>query len=137
MKNDDRRFSIEELAELSGSNRRTIRFYIQSEVLDRPEGTGRGAYYTRRHLQRVLDIQAWQADGITLEGILRRLRAPAKSEVPRPRSAVEVWTRVTVADGLEVHVNPEAAGFTPEENRRFIAAVSDALRAIKQERNEP
>jgi DNA-binding transcriptional MerR regulator len=135
--NDDRRFSIEELAELSGANRRTIRFYIQSGLLDRPEGTARGAYYTRRHLQRIADIQAWQAEGMTLDGIRQRLEAPSDQMPMRPRSAVELWNRVTVAEGLELHVNPEAAGLTPDQSRRFVIAVSDAFKTIKQGIEKP
>ena len=136
MENEERSFTIDELAELTGTSRRTVRFYVQSGLLDRPEGTARGAYYTRRHLQRILDIQAWQAEGLTLEGIRQQLTRPVISAAPKPRSAIEVWTRVTLAEGIEMHLNPEAAGLTVEATRRLTAKIVEALQAIKEESGE-
>ena len=135
MESDERPFTIEELAELTGTSRRTIRFYVQSGLLDRPEGAARGAFYTRRHLQRILDIQAWQGEGLTLEGIRLRLAAPTAT-MPRPRSPLEVWTRVTLADGVELNINPEAAGLTPDATRRLAMMIAEALQTIKEESGE-
>lgn len=132
MKDDERTFSIDELAELTGASRRTIRFYIQSGLLDRPEGTARGAHYARRHLQRLLDIAAWQAGGLTLEGIRQRLEAPPEAPPARPKSAVELWTRVTLAEGVELHLNAEAAGLLPNDMRRLAAAIKEMLTALKE-----
>ena len=132
MNTDDRTFTIEELAELSGSSRRTIRYYVQASLLDPPEGAARGAYYTRGHLQRILDIQAWQADGLTLEGIRQRLAAPVAPAM-KPRSAEGVWTRMTLADGVELNLNPEIAGLSSEQVRKLAGRFADVLRDIKEE----
>jgi len=42
----DKTFSIDELASLSGVSRRTIRYYLELALLDRPIGETRAAYYT-------------------------------------------------------------------------------------------
>jgi DNA-binding transcriptional MerR regulator len=131
MKSDDPTFSIEELADLTAISRRTIRFYVQSGLLERPEGAARGAHYTRRHLQRLLDISAWQAEGLTLEGIRQRLEAPPETPPIRAKSAVEVWTRLTLADGVELHVNAETAGLRPQELRRLSAGLKDLLISLQ------
>ena len=39
-----KKFSLEELSELTGISRRTIRFYIQKGLMNGPEGEKRGAY---------------------------------------------------------------------------------------------
>ena len=137
MIDSERTFGIDELADLSGASRRTIRFYIQSGVLDRPEGAARGAYYTRHHLQRVLDILSWQAEGLTLEGIRQRLAARDNVAAPaRPRSPIEVWTRVTLAEGVELHLDAEVAGLTPEITRRLAAAITETVGRLKNERED-
>ena len=41
-------------------NKRKIRFYIQKGLIDRPEGTGKGAYYTHRHLEKLLTVRKWK-----------------------------------------------------------------------------
>jgi DNA-binding transcriptional MerR regulator len=131
MNADDPSFSIEELAALTGVSRRTIRFYIQSGLVDRPVGTARSAHYTRRHLQRLLDIAAWQAEGLTLDGIRQRIEAPPEAPPARAKSALEVWTRLTLADGVELHVNAEAANLRPDDTRRLGVAIGDFLKSLK------
>jgi hypothetical protein len=48
---------------------------------------------------------------------------------------VEVWSRVTVADGLEVHLEPGRAGLTPEQVRSFIRGVAALYRQTRSEQN--
>ena len=133
MNDGDRTFSIEELTEFSGISRRTIRYYVQAGLLKPPQGAARGAYYTRSHLQRLLDIQAWQADGLTLEGIRQRLAAPVQGSVREVRAAIEVWTRLTLSEGIELNLNPEVAGLTTDQVRKLAGRVTAALQAIKEE----
>ena len=130
MKTEDPSFSIEELADLTGVSRRTIRFYIQSGLVERPDGTARGARYTRRHLQRLLDIVAWQGEGLTLDGIRQRLDAPPEPAPARARSAIEVWTRLNLAEGVELHINAERAGLRSEDARRLAAGIRDLLGSL-------
>jgi len=44
---------------------------------------------------------------------------------PRPRSpgSVEVCSHLTVADGIEVVIEPGRAGLSPEHVRRFVKGV--------------
>ena len=132
----ERTLSIDELSELTGTSRRTIRYYVQEGILARPEGVARGAHYTRRHLQRVLDILSWQAEGLTIDGIRQRLTVPEATPAPRPRSAMEVWTRITLSDGVELHLNAEVAGLTPKATRRLADALRDMLKQIANEGDE-
>ncbi len=114
-------FSIEELCTLSGVARRTVRFYIQKGLLDPPEGAKRGAYYTRRHLEQLLLIRQWADAGVSLEriGLLLRGEATALPFEPAP-GAVEVWSRVTLRPGLEVHLEPGRLGLDAEQVRGLI-----------------
>jgi len=59
--------------------RRTTRYYIQIGLIDRPEGVGRGAHYTTRHLEQLLEIRKWQQVGLSLERIRELLAVPAMS----------------------------------------------------------
>ena len=44
---------------------------------------------------------------------------------------VEVWSRVTLADGLEVHLEPGRAGLTPEQVRAFVREMTTAYRRLR------
>src|ERR687886_2478487 len=53
---------------------RSIRFYVASGLLDRPEGTGTAATYNYRHLLQLLHIKIRQREGLTLDKIKQELQ---------------------------------------------------------------
>lgn len=121
-------FGIDQLCALSGVVRRTVRFYTQKGLLDPPEGAKRGAHYTRRHLEQLLLIRKWQQAGVSLERIGRLLRGDL-SDLPPPTApgTVEVWSRVTLRPGLEVHLEPGRLGLDPEQVRLLLARIVRAV----------
>lgn len=127
------RLSIEQLSLLAGVTPRTVRYYIAEGLLDRPVGEKRGAHYVRRHLEQLLLIRRWTDAGLSLERV-RELIAGAP-EHPTPRCSapgtVEVWSRVTVADGLEIHVEPARAELTPEQMRRLVRGIEALYRQVR------
>lgn len=132
------RYAIDELATLAGATPRTVRYYIAQGLVDRPAGEKRGAHYLRRHLEQLLLIRRWTEAGLSLERV-RELIAGAPEDPP-PRAAtpgaVEVWSRVTLADGLEVQIEPGRAGLSPEQVRalvRGLTALYHELRAQAQD----
>jgi len=127
------RYSIDELSALAGVTPRTVRYYIAEGLLDRPAGEKRGAHYLRRHLEQLLLVRRWTEAGLSLERV-RELIAGAPEDPPRraaPPGSVEVWSRVTVADGLEVQLEPGRAGLTPEQVRAFIRGVTALYRQTR------
>lgn len=129
------RLSLDQLSSLAGVTPRTVRFYIAQALLDRPVGSKRGAHYTRRHLEQLLLVRRWTDAGLSLDRV-RELIAGAPEDPP-PRSAaagsVEVWSRVTLADGLEVHVEPGRAGLSPEQLRRLVRGITALYRQVRTE----
>lgn len=134
-----RRYSLDELSTLAGVTPRTVRYYIAEGLLDRPEGEKRGAHYVQRHLEQLLLIRRWTDAGLSLERI-RELRAGAPDD-PAPRhvrpGTVEVWSRVTLADGLEVHVEPGRAGLSPAQVRTFVRELTAAYRRVRGDGDPP
>ena len=127
------RFSIDELSTLAGVTPRTVRYYIAQGLLDRPEGEKRGAHYLRRHLEQLLLTRRWTDAGLSLDRV-RELIAGAPEDPPRraaPPGSVEVWSRVTVADGLEVHLEPGRAGLSPEQVRALVRGITALYRQVR------
>ncbi len=73
-------YNIETLAKLTGLSRRAIRYYVQRELIPKPEGAGRGHYYTDEHLRLIEKIQAWQKQGVPLEKIKSLLKSAEEPE---------------------------------------------------------
>ena len=128
------RYSIHDLATLASVPTRTVRFYIAQGLMDRPHGAKRGAWYEERHLQQLLLIRRWTDAGLSLDRV-RELQAGSPEEAP-PRpikpGMVEVWSRISLADGVEIQVEPGRAGMTPEQVRSFIQDVTAAYRRTRE-----
>ena len=133
MRTNPERFSINELCALADTPRRTLRFYIQEGLVDRPNGAKRGAYYTRDHLQQLLTIRKWQRAGLSLEAIRNLLSEPEEAgELPPERPGrpgdVAVRSHIVIRPGVELVIDPAKAGLAPEEVRalaRRAAALAD------------
>lgn len=130
---DVRHFSLAELATLTGLPVRTVRYYIQMGLLDKPLGEKRGAYYLARHLERLLQIRRWVDAGLSLERIAELVEGAPDEAPARPRAAgsVEIWSRLHLADGIELHLSPDRAGLSPEQARALVQRVTLAYRAIR------
>lgn len=134
--NEPRTFSLDDLAALAELPRRTVRYYIQVGLVDRPVGLGKGAHYTQRHLDQLLQVRKWQLAGLSLERIGELLRQPAPRgdaplpPTPRRAGTVEVWSHLVVSDGVEIVLEPGRAGLTPEQVRALFRAVSRAYDEI-------
>ena len=103
------RYGIAELAELGGTTRRTVRYYIQEGLVPAPLGVGRGKHYAGEHLERLLRLKSLQENGLTLEQIRRELAGTGREgmaeRAPRQVVARSPWTRVEILPGLEMHVS--------------------------------
>jgi DNA-binding transcriptional MerR regulator len=134
-----RRLSLDELSGLTETPRRTVRYYIQLGLVDRPIGETRAAYYTDRHIEQLLTIRKWTEAGLPLERI-RQLLEGADPQVPPPPprkpGSVEVRSHLVVDDGVELVVEPGRAGLKPEEVRELFKAVLEAYGRIVNKENE-
>ena len=108
---DERCYRIEELAELGGVTRRTVRYYVQRGLLPTPLGTGRGPHYTQAHLQRLIHIRQLQEAGVPLAEVAARLDGVPQTPAGVPELLPErsTWMRFVLVDGVELHVRAGAA----------------------------
>ncbi|NCV71566.1 MAG: MerR family transcriptional regulator [Betaproteobacteria bacterium] len=127
------RFSLADLASASGVPERTIRFYIQQGLVPRPEGSKRGSYYEARHLEALLTTARLVASGLSLAAIARMLEGGLE-EGFRERKVVgqvETLTQVHLAAGIRLHIDPLAAGLSPEQLRKLVRKALQAIEAVK------
>jgi hypothetical protein len=125
---------------------RSVRFYVSSGLLDRPEGTGTAATYNYRHLLQLLAIKIRQREGQTLDLIRGEMRevtgdalerrvaswlAPALLNAGGMAASIDPddqewsWRRVPVVDGVELHVRDDL----PAAREDAILAMREAVRA--------
>jgi DNA-binding transcriptional MerR regulator len=122
---------------------RAVRFYVANGLLDRPEGAGTAATYGYRHLLQLLAIKIRQREGQTLDAIKVEMKettgdalerrvaaslAPALSlhvdPVQKSSNPVASWRRISIADGVEIHVRDDSPASTDET----LVALRDSIR---------
>ena len=126
--------TIGELADRTGLSRRTIRFYVQQGLLPAPYGYGRGSAYTEEHVDTVSRIHTLQAAGHSLAAIKRILAGQDPLETPnKPHSrkaratmTAGLWTRLRLAEGLELHL--DATKYNPSVEN--LLTIQNALRSV-------
>ncbi|MFZ1986446.1 MAG: MerR family transcriptional regulator [Desulfatitalea sp.] len=144
MKNDAGKFTLEEICALVETNKRTVRYYIQKGLVERPEGMGKGASYTHVHLEQLLAIRKWKAAGLSLERIqeiLANEKGVMSSDKPVPppllkkQGTVEVWSHLFIDDGIELHIEPRRAGLTPDQVRALFQEVMNLYKKSKERKS--
>ena len=131
------RFSLADLCGLTDVPRRTVRYYIQLGLVDRPEGAKRGAYYTRHHLEQLLTVRKWQRAGLHLERI-RELVSTAEDaealppERPTRPGDIAVKSHIVLGPGVELVIEPHAAGLAPEAVRKLARRAASLLEHEEQ-----
>lgn len=130
--------SFEELCTAVDLSPRKVRYYIQLGLVDRPDGTTRWAKYTTRHAEQLLSIKKWQAAGLSLERIRELLHGDLDDLPPKRQAAgsIEVWSRLLVAQGIELSVEAGASGLSPVELRTFFRKVMAAYQETKNTKSE-
>jgi DNA-binding transcriptional MerR regulator len=141
MKNEAKKFSIDEICALVEMNKRTVRYYIQKGLVDRPEGVGKGAFYRHAHLEQLLAIRKWKTAGLSLERIQDILAGekeggddrPVPPPLPQRPGMVEVWSHMHIANGIELHIHPGRAGLSPEQVRTLFKEMINLAQRIREE----
>lgn len=126
-------YTLAELCELSGLSIRTARYYIQIGLVEKPDGETRAARYGARHLEQLLLVQKWVAAGLSLDRVRDQLHGEVvlPQMVRRPGS-LEVKSHLYLAEGVEIVIEPGAAGMSPVEVRNFAKGVMALYAEIKK-----
>jgi len=131
------KYTAEQLAELAGMPLRTVRYYVQEELIDAPLGLGRGSHFDDKHLDQLKRIRLLQDAGFDLKEIrarggdveailnglhlgnmqnLSRLRTFLRGRKLRPGELdPDTAVRIPMADGVELLVDPDRDMPSPKD----------------------
>ena len=127
-------FSLDEICTLTDFSKRTVRYYMQLGLVDRPIGETRSAYYLDVHLEQLLRIKKLTDAGVSLERIREVLAGeepPVQARQRKPGS-IEVKSHLFIAPGVELQISPEEADLSPEQVRELIKAIMATAQHVLQ-----
>ena len=125
-------YNIETLAKLSGLPKRTIRYYIQIDLLTPPIGNCRGSYYTEAHLKRLDQVKSWALQGVPLSQMKAIISAENESleAVYECEPSISSWERLEI-EGV-VELNFRANAFTSSDLKKISLFVREVLQCRKE-----
>ena len=126
-------FSLDELCTLTDLPKRTVRYYMQMGLVDRPIGETRAAHYLSAHLDQLLKVKQLSDAGISLERIAEIQNGEELPIPPKPRKPgdIQVKSHIHIAPGIELQISPEEADMSPEQIRALVKAVMKTIQEIK------
>lgn len=130
----DKQYSMTELAEITNLTPRTIRFYMSKNLVDKPLGARKTAYYTDTHLQQLLTVINWQKEGLSLEEIFRKQNQLIDQTPPRVKPGeVEVMHRIHISEGMELNVDLAQTQLSQTQIRQLADHLYQWLEANQKE----
>lgn len=130
------RYSIDQLADLAGISRRSVRFYVQMQLIPPPLGAGRGHYYTDEHADRLARIRRLQEQDYSLREIRRALESGAADSALETASssvhAARLYQSIEAMPGITVQVDCGRHRLSPSLMDDLIRAVQTAVRGVLQ-----
>ena len=128
MAEDDRKWTLLELAEEAGIPARTVRFYISRGLLPGPLGAGRGAVYGEAHVERLKRIRALQERGMMLAEISHALDGAGEALLPQPSS----WWQYPVSPEVSVWVRADVSPWRLKQVRKALEHLSAQLKTSQE-----
>ena len=134
---ESKTYSIDELCVITNLPKRTVRYYIQLGLVDRPVGETKAAHYLSEHLDQLLRVKKLTEARVPLEQI-RQLIEAGKDEVVatsrRQPGSLEVKTHLYISPGIELLISAEESGLKPEQMRELLKTVMrETARIMKVE----
>jgi len=131
-----RTYNLDELCAAVQMNKRTVRFYIQQGLVNRPLGEKRGAHYSELHVEQLLTVANLKNDGLSLERIKELMAGEGDKPQARQVGAIEMWTRIHLGDGVELSIEASKAGLSAQQLRALTQEMVPLIKSIKENDSE-
>jgi Predicted transcriptional regulators len=120
-KNKAKKYTIEELSNLTGFSRRTIRFYVQKNIIEPPSGRGKGGFYYDSHLSNLLKIRLLQEQKLNLHSIKDILRGTGQRLKEDTEKYVrDLRVRYEIVPGLEINISRD---LEEKKNKKILETI--------------
>lgn len=130
-------YSIDDLCHLTALPKRTIRYYIQLGLVDRPIGETKAAHYVDTHLEQLLRVKKLTESKVPLEKIRQVMSGETEPSpvTTRTPGSMDVKTHLYVMSGVEVQISAEESGLSPEQIRMLVKEVMAATQRVLKKDN--
>jgi DNA-binding transcriptional MerR regulator len=128
-------YTMDALSELVDLPVRTIRFYIQKGLVDRPVGARKTARYLPKHVEQCLKVKRWSDEGLSLDRIAQAMVAPPTELPPTLKKvgALSVTSRIHLAEGVELAIDHDLSSLSQSQVRALAETLLPLVESFTSE----
>jgi DNA-binding transcriptional MerR regulator len=128
-------YSIEQLEELTGFARRTIRFYIQQGLVEAPFGARKTPRYTQKHVEQLLKVRQYKEAGLNLKRIAQLLTSGseinASQELIDKEGSVSLISRIQIGSGVTLDIDRSQCSLSDDHIRNLAREIHSLITKIQ------
>ncbi len=126
-------YSLQKVSQLVDLPIRTIRFYIQKGLVNRPDGARKSATYSDIHIEQCLKVKKWSAAGLSLDKIAAALTEPPLELPARKKEPGEISlvSHINIAEGIELCIDANTSTMSQEKIRELANHLIQYLESEK------
>jgi DNA-binding transcriptional MerR regulator len=123
-------YTIEQLEDLTGFARRTIRYYIQQGLVEAPFGARKTPRYTEQHVEQLLLVRKYKDAGLNL-GRIAELLKKGESQIANAPSAaatfvsdISLVSRLHISAGVTLDIDRAQCNLTEEQLKELANTIN-------------
>ena len=130
-------YSLQEISTLTDLSARTIRYYIQKDLVDKPNGARKTASYGKLHVEQLMTVKRLSDSGLSLAAIAKVMAGKQTNQLNEHEAPllgeVRVKSHIYIASGVELSVDPRLCDLSQTQLRALTQVISDTFVKFDQE----
>jgi DNA-binding transcriptional MerR regulator len=123
-------YGLQDISTLTGLPVRTIRYYIQKGLVDKPQGARKTASYGQQHLEQLMTVKRLSEAGLSLAAIAKVMNGTQLSNVPSSDlqpGQIRAVSQVHISPGVELSIDPLQCSLDSQQLRELSQHITNII----------
>jgi DNA-binding transcriptional MerR regulator len=129
-------YGLQDISTLTGLPVRTIRYYIQKNLVDKPEGARKTATYGQQHLEQLMTVKRLSDAGLSLAAIAKVMKGSQVANVgpsDLQPGQIRAVSQVHISPGVELSIDPLQCTLDTEQLRVLTQQIINTISRFNKE----
>jgi DNA-binding transcriptional MerR regulator len=129
-------YGLHDISTLTGLSVRTIRYYIQKNLVDKPQGARKTATYGQLHLEQLMTVKRLSEAGLSLAAIAKVMNGSQKATVQSSDlqpGQIRAVSQVHITPGIELTIDPLVCNLDTKQLRELTEQLINTILHFNKE----
>ena len=129
-------YSLQDISTLTALPVRTIRYYIQKNLVDKPIGARKTAKYDQQHLEQLMTVKRLSEAGLSLAAIAKVMTgSQSESVIPSDLKPgqIRALMQVHISPGVELSIDSMQSNLTKEQLSELSETIIQTINRFNKE----